>query len=311
MPFKLKIPKIKVGKRFLKILAYSAIFILSFFVFLVFTFPSELIKNKIIKEVEDSTKGEMQIEKLSLSPLGISLENLILIIPPKGSSEKALRLDAKSLSARLALSQLFKGRLGLSFSAETMGGKLAGVLGAGDEDYDISLEFEDILIEKLAAMAEISSLKLNGKAGGELSLYYAKEIKERKGELSLRLNETVLSLGTVMGFEVPDIRLGRIETLASLNGNLFTLKELTAESDEISLKVDATGNINFKRPKSTSYEAHIALEAKELFWQKNPKLVVLKDLPVTKPYLRNDRKSYGLKLTGNLSRAPAYTPWKK
>lgn len=303
--------KLKPSKKIIKALVYNGLFWLFFLIFLVLTFPNEIIKERVIQEVEKATGGKVQIENLYISPLSVTVENMLLIIPSSKPGEKGMKMRADLISISPSIMQLIRGRLGASVDAKLLGGEIAANVGIANDEYDVSMNFDDIALEKAIALAKLEDINLKGKASGSLILFYAKEMKERNGTLELALDKTVVSVGEIMGFAVPDINMGKINTTATLKANIFDLKELKADSDELALNIDATGNINYKRFKRTSYNAHVVLELKKKFWDKNPKLVLAKDLPMTKPYLRKDNKSYGIKLNGSFLRPPSYSPWKK
>lgn len=110
----------------LKIAALGGLFVASFVVFLLITFPYEVLKEYLAAELSQSTGYSIRIGELSSAlPLGVTAEK-VTIETPNGNASMTLR----SLKAYISVMSLLQGQV-----------RAGANIGAGAGDLDVALVF--------------------------------------------------------------------------------------------------------------------------------------------------------------------------
>ncbi len=232
--------------RYFKPVSYSLFFVIAFFIFLYITFPSEIIENKIVAEIERNTPYVAEVTGASLAGiLGLKIEKVKLIKSPSES----LEIDNLRLKPGL-LSLLFKNKK-LGYSAGVAGGSVDGVLRYNSEQKAVNsvrakLEGVDIDVLPFFMSRESNNkFTISGPVNGELSVGM-EGIPE--GEFNF----------VVDGMELSNLKLGQFTLPAlsglttNLNGHIggesTVIDQLKLSGNGINMEVTGTTPLLWKLP---------------------------------------------------------------
>ena len=114
--------------RFLKYIAYTALFAVSFLIFLYWVFPYDTLKERLISGVERQLGGNIEVNAGELEPYwltGVEVEKLEFNIrDEKGNAQTALTLD--KLRMRAAMFSLLIGNPRVSYLMRAGKGEIEG-----------------------------------------------------------------------------------------------------------------------------------------------------------------------------------------
>ena len=258
-------------KRWAKWLAFSLFSWLVFSLSLYLTFPSEAVRDRVVKAAEQQGL-KLRMESVGLSfPPGLSLRETYLILrePDPKAEKAAVAIHLPKATLRPSLLGLVTGKPSLSFDARIWGGTLSGKAGKSDEGASIQarLRGADLSQSMLGALGlqfegTIEELRLEA-AGSQL--------KDLEGELVLHGEGLVLNGGEVNHFSLPKVTLGTLEGKLTLGEGRAEIEEFSANGADITAMVE--GSIRFAdRLGLSTLQTKLRFKPSEDWWEQNEML---------------------------------------
>jgi len=235
--------------KLLKYIAYIALFVFSFLLFLYWTFPYNILKDRIISGIEGSLGGNMMVSVKELSPYwftGVSISGLKVKSAGGGPGAELVTFDEMQVRVSV-LSALF-GSPRVKFNLDTGKGEISGVVRRGEGEMDVDVDIDNLDFKSFKIITAKTGLKLSSKIDGDIKLKVDTQRPIRSiGSISLDLGD--LKIGAA------DIKLGEME---------LPLPELILSKrrgSEIKLEV-GKGTLQFKSFKLTGGDLELDLSGK-------------------------------------------------
>ena len=256
----------------IKFFSLIVLFVFSFLFFLYWMFPTEAVKERVIREVEKNLGPgfEIAIHSMDIGLItGAKLHQVQLSKQVDGEIRPLFKSDKVSLRVGL-LSTLF-GSYKFSFDILSGKGEISGSARQTQGAWDLSLDLDDVDLKDLAIVQETTGLNLQSHIDGTLKLNFnPKQPLRTTGDLVVQFNECSM--------EKSDLKLGSFGSVP------LPALVLAKGGSKFEAKVD---------------KGAITLDAFDL---KGGDLTV--DLQ-GKVYLANDLSRYRMNLQGNFSMSPA------
>lgn len=217
-----------------------------FLVFLVVTFPHEVLVRRAIEMVPPQAPVRIEFDGARFAWLrGIEIENVRI----SGPDVPAPYVEIARLWLRPSLGDLIKGDVNaVELEAEVYGGRGSGVLHNNAGVISGIIQVDDV---SLGRYTLLRSYLQEGTVGGRMSARLdfsanGNDLSVAHGSGELTLNNATLEGAKVQGFGIPDLHLDLTRLAVSLQRDQLEIKELTAKGKEIS--VDASGQISMRQP---------------------------------------------------------------
>lgn len=229
---------------------YSLLFGVSFFFFLYLMFPYEILKDRLILELERMLGSGTEVSLVGLTPhyfSGVRLKGLKVVYHEQNTPSPVLSIDRAEL--RISLLSALLGNPRLSFQVKAGAGELRGSGKQSDGMLNLDLELRDLDVGAFPILASRYGLKLGSRIDGAVELLYDQGNTMRssgKANLtfrSLALEESSLPMsGSSIDLPAVQIAKGRDSRIrASLGKGVITLEEFRFSGGDLSL--DLQGKI--------------------------------------------------------------------
>ena len=271
--------------------SYGVFFIVAFVIFLIITFPGDVIKQRIITEIQNSTPYKVEIKSADVSPLlNIDLKQVVL----HKSETQFLELD--SVTLKPSIFSVFSSSANIPFSAKLNGGEIDGSVKVDKQNngiQEIKVDIKDLRIDAIPNLISDegnSELVIHGRLNGNFFVVFS---PEPKGEFNFEVQDLELDNIMVKGMKLPSMA----NLTSNFNGNiedkLTNIKELSVKGDGIDLQINGTAPLIWEMSQGGILDLGYRIEITD------------KDLVKYKsflsPYLANNRDgSLGGKILGTL-----------
>jgi len=231
------------GRRTVLYLGYTAIL---FLVFLLLTFPHELLIRRMLSSV---SQGPVAVEFTDANFAwfhGYKISGMR--IGSAGADGQAPYLECSQLWVRPALSALVRGNpYDLLLYADLYGGTAHGELLMNNGSVNGSMQWNDL---NLGRYRTLTALFDEGQLAGRVSGYFNFESHGAKLEAgqatgALTLEGGALTGVKVSGFPVPDLHLRQTRLKFAVRGGRLELQEFQATGD---VDVEGYGNVTLREP---------------------------------------------------------------
>lgn len=235
----------------LKYAGYFCLFVFSFFVFLYWTFPYDVLKDRLVTAATQQLGGDYDVKVGDLSPsffTGALLKNVKIL---KHEGDKVSTVwGASKVKIRASLSSILFGKTNISFDVKNQKSEVEGSFKTTDDGFSFDGEFEDFNIGDFGIFTGEDSAKLVSAINGSLRLNINKrQIIQSSGMADLKLSNISLKagelkLGEGVSFNIPELILskGSGSTLKfELTKGAIRIKEIKLEEGD--LKLDLTGDV--------------------------------------------------------------------
>jgi|GEM_PF-1110154 len=259
-------------KRWARWLAYAAFSWAVFSVSLYLTFPSDLVKERIVQMAQSRAGIRLRVESVGLAfPPGLTLRDAYLVLrePDPEAQKGAVAIHLSRLTVRPSLLGLLTGKPGLSFDARLWDGTLHGKAGKSDEGSHLELRARglDLSQSVLAALG----LQASGKVE-ELRVEAAgPSLREMSGELTIKGTDLVLEGGSVDEFELPRVALGSLEGKIAIGEGRAEIETLQAEGADVTASLEGSIRLADRLSQAT-LQTKLRFKASEEFWKRNEML---------------------------------------
>ncbi|MDF1562204.1 MAG: type II secretion system protein GspN [Deltaproteobacteria bacterium] len=299
-----------VGRWLKKTLGYGLVFLLAFGVTLYYSFPYEVIGDRVLASAEEAIGARVEVD--SLAPYwitGLSAESVTLTFPATKPGKEDFVLTLEQVRVRLK-------PLASLFGSPTAAVAIALGEGKGAIEGDVSLLDENRINAVLAiqslALGELGSvwdkvgLGFAGNVSGELDLVLPQNLPTAlDGGGRLEIAGAQFGGGMIKGFTVPGMDLGTFElNVTAEKGKLDFVPPL--EIDGKDLAAEIAGSIELRPLLATSRgDLQLRFKPTDAFWKANATLAGLAKAMLEGAKDKDDYYAYDL--SGPLGR-PNFAP---
>jgi type II secretion system protein N len=275
--------------RRMKPLSYVIFFLAAFIVFLFITFPGDLIKKRIVAELESSTPYKVEIEKASVSPLlSIRLDGVKLY----KTKDRFLVID--TLSIRPSVFAFITGSRKFPFKAELLNGEVEGSVSmAGSRAKEIEATVKHVTIDSLPSLLLSDGGKLFSLGGVMDGSMHIVLQPEPKGEFQFEIDRLDMKDIKVKGMSLPSFTGLKSVVKGNIEGKRTNILALNVTGKDINLEITGTTPLFWEIPKGGLIDLGYRLEMKGAQMAKYKALLT--------PYLATQRDgSLGGKILGTI-----------
>ncbi len=298
-------------KRYQKYLIFSTLFWLAVYAGLIFSFPSELVKGKILAQLNQSQDYGFSINSLKITMrLGVKCEGVKLLFKNSGTSDEtrlSLFLDELYVSVRFW--PLLFGEVKLFVSSELYGGEIEVDYLLHKEKPSFSAHITSIQLEKAQFLKQWTVVPLHGIVDGEISLNLdPKSVRNTSGNVQLQITQASTAGAEIFGFTLPPLSLGDINWKIPLQEGKIAFDKLSVKSKDLEMLLD--GNVQMREKFVTwTTRSNVQFKFSDEFLKKNGKIQAAIDLAGMRE-ARNEQGFYEYMIQGRLA-SPRFHPGRK
>jgi len=222
-------------------LSYIAFFVAAFFVFLFMTFPGDIVKQRIISEIQNSTPYKVDIQSAEVSALlNVNLKGVKIY----KSQNQFLELD--SLTIKPSLFSVFSDSTKVPFNAKLHGGEIEGTVRLSKQNngiQEVQATIKQVKVDSIPALLSQDGeggILINGVIDGEL---YVQFDPTPKGEFSFEVEELNIDNLKVKGMKLPSLSNLKSRFNGNIEDNLTNIKELSMKGNGIDIQITGTAPI--------------------------------------------------------------------
>lgn len=203
--------------RILKLIVYLILFVGSFFLFLYWMFPYEILKDRVSSAIEEPFGRQIEVSIGEIEPYyftGLVIKNMKLTSRVDGEVRPLAEFD--KVRARASVFSLLFGNASFSFLIRAGKGEIGGSVRQTDVGFDIDVDLDDFDVATIKWLESQLGLKLSGKVGGNVTLKIDRSRPVRtSGKIDLGLDDFKLGAsqmaiaGTTMPIPEMTITKGR------------------------------------------------------------------------------------------------------
>lgn len=260
--------------RILRYMGYFFLFVISFVVFLYWSLPYDILKDRVVESMEEQAGGKYQISVKKFAPYWVTgIELIDLSVLSAGDAGGSEILKIKEARGRASIISLLLRKPNVSFSVDMGKSDLSGDVSLDDEGMDLNVDFDNLDLKDLKVVTDKIGLNLSSKIDGDVRLKVDRQRPIRsEGSIaidldSIKIEESKLKHGE-MEFDVPAL------TLTQSSGSQIKL-EMSKGTLQVSafkltggdLEIDLTGKVflsnnydNYRFNLSGSFKVSEALE---------------------------------------------------
>lgn len=275
--------------RHIKPFSYVVFFLAAFIVFIFITFPGELIKKRVIAEIESSTPYKVDIDEASVSPLlSIKLSGVKLY----KTKDRFLNVD--SLSIRPSVFALILGTKKFPFKAKLLNGEVVGSVSiAGSRTREIEATVKHVTIDSIPALLSSDDAKLFSLGGVMDGSMHIKLEPQAKGEFQFEIDRLYMKDIKVKGLSLPSFTDLKSVVKGNIDGKRTNILAFNVTGKDIDLEISGTTPLFWEIPKGGLIDLGYRLEMKGAQMAKYKGLLA--------PYLATQRDgSLGGKILGTI-----------
>lgn len=289
-------------RKVLKILGYVGFSLLSLLMSFYFTFPSQVLGQRIALQVSKATHGQWSVTFKDISLYwftGIEAEGVHLT--KQNPAGAPLEVDLDSLRARLQLLPLiFLAKPTIAADIQMGEGNLAArVQRLSNGDLNIGLEIEDWNVASPPMLSKMAGLPIAGVITGNADVKWMNDPTKSTGQAKFTFKKTAMGPGQVAGFTLPSIEFGDIDLALELKEGQMRVSSFKQQNAQLQARISGMTTV---RPQfgNSSLEACVLLKADPELLNKNPNLRTAAELAEIR--LKKDGDGFlQMPLTGTIS----------
>ena len=216
-----------------------------FLVFLLVTFPHDLLIRRALSGVNQGTVN-VEFSGAGLAPSGYELTGLR--VTARNAPEQPPLLECSHLFIRPALSELIRGNpYAVAVSADLYGGNAQGLVSLKGDSLTGSLEWRDISLGRYRTLtAFLDEGQLGGRMSGQMS-FEARGPNYAAGQSTgdVTLDGLSLTAAKVEGYTVPDAKLSQTKMKFKVTSGRFEIQDFNASGD---VGIQGSGTIMLRDP---------------------------------------------------------------
>jgi type II secretion system protein N len=275
--------------------------VLAFFLFLVLTFPYDVLARRI--EMEAKRAGaEISIGSAGVGGLAAvrARDVRVRIAPASGEVWPELRFDRAVVSPDLIA--LLLRRTSFGFSVEGYGGTASGHVALSNDPRQpgvssFRIDASDLDLSALP-LRDLAGVLAAGKLRLKADLPALLPVDTARGSISLALEGAAVTGGSVAGFSLPRTALGRVDGAVAVEKGMARIDKTQARGGDVEADVD--GNVNLRPLLSLSQaDLHVRFRPSDSWLNENG---MIKGMIGLIQNARQGDGSYVFTLNGPLSR---------
>jgi type II secretion system protein N len=233
-----------------ELLLYGGYTLLAFVVFLLLTFPHELVVQRLLARAETGPV-DVDVRGIHLGwTLAYTIDELRLLA--RGDDRAVPLLSAAHVRVAPSLISLFRGHpYPVAVSGDLYGGTLSGTVDLRPAAFAIDARLAGVDVGRYAGLRLFMEGTLRGRIDGELALQgNAEKPATTTGQISLRAGDLALEGGKIRGITVPDLHFPEVRLAGDVKRGRLELGDVVANGSEISARGD--GNVVLQHPLAAS-----------------------------------------------------------
>ncbi len=289
--------------RLVKFIAYLALFVVSFLLFLYWMFPYSALRDRVLGAIEQQLGSGVSVTAETLEPYWFSgVEVSGLEVEGMNEGRAVTLLKCRRLRARAGLVSLLVGSPRISFLVEIGKGEISGTARRTEEELDLDLELDNVDLGTIQLIQERTGLKLSSRIGGVVRLMIDRQRPLRStGKIDLDLRDIVLKPSMVklgeMEMEMPELALskGRESRIRlEVDRGAIAVESIVLKGGD--LGIDLKGKV-FLSTRVDNYRFNVSgsFSASEKLGQALPFLFIIEKQ-------KREDGSYPISITGRLAR---------
>lgn len=289
--------------RLLRYISYLALFAALFVIFLYWVFPYDVLKDRILSDVERQLGGGLQVSAKSLEPhwfSGVDVEGLVIEGPGERGMVKLVKF--RRVRARAALVPLIFGSVRAKFRIDIGKGEISGSAKVGEDTIAVKVEVDDLNFSDFAFIKERTGLNIVSRIDGNIDLAINRPQPVRStGKMklvfeNLRIAQSQLNLGD-LALEIPDLLFAKgkdSQIKVSLGKGTATFEDFAFKGGDLGL--DLKGKV-FLSSRVENYRLNLrgTFSVSQKFGEALPFLFIVDSQ-------REEDGSYPIAVTGRLTR---------
>ncbi|MBU1240727.1 type II secretion system protein GspN [Myxococcota bacterium] len=307
-------------ERLIRWVIYSVVGAVTFFVSLNLFMNWDLVKEKIVRELERMTGYDVSIADVSFGFSGIEMKEVVMVSRPEKDGEKPSRFVISSLAINASPLSLMKSDKDIGFSMNTLGGSISGRFSKDADKKKFKLQMDDIQIAKIPFLKNAISMPVKGKISMDGYVELDRHgWRKSNGEFNFGFHRMVVGDGKTKvkakflmppknkgqakfqedGFPLPPLSLGeKFAWTVTLKNGKAELKDFVTKSKDGEMEL--VGHIKFRDPiKLSMAEMYIKFKFSDEAKKKHDSLEVF-ELSLQRRGKRADG-SFGMSISGQLA----------
>jgi len=219
-------------------LSYISFFVVAFFVFLIMTFPGDVVKQRIVSEIQNSTPYKVDINNADVSALlNINLSGVKIF----KSQDQFLELD--HLTIKPSLFSVFSDSTNIPFNAKLQGGEIKGAVRLNKQKnalHELKATIKNVKVDSIPDLLSEqgkAEILINGTLEGELYVLFD---PVPKGEFSFLVEGLSIENLKVKGMKLPSLSNLTSRFNGGIEEEVTNIKELSIKGDGIDLQITGT-----------------------------------------------------------------------
>lgn len=233
--------------RGLKIISYVVVAFVSFIVFLYFTFPFDVLKDRILADVEKGLKDKYEITVVSVSPrliAGVTLKNVK--VSKRDDAGLVPVWEADKVGLKISLLSLAFGNLKVKFDIKSGGGEITGRVEKEKNVIRVLMKLDDFDVDKITYLSSQYGLHLKSKINADIDLNFdPAQIIRSVGTFKMELNSieilaSKVKAGAMGEVDLPAMTIGAggSQIAAELNKGAIKISSFKLEKGDLNLDID-------------------------------------------------------------------------
>ena len=234
---------------FLKVIIFGFLFIFAFIFFLYWTFPYDVLKDRLITSAETQLGSEYDVMVGSFSPsffTGAVLKQ-VKIVKRDGENVSTV-WEAQKVKVRASIASILFGKTNVSFSFKNQKSSASGSLKYTDDGFVLDADFSNLNLGDFGFLSPSGTSKLISSIDGDVKLNInSKQLVQSTGVANLSLDDMhfsdgELKLGEGIDFTVPELAFSKGGKISlELSKGAIKVKEFkTGDAD---FKLDVSGDV--------------------------------------------------------------------
>lgn len=249
----------------IKIISYTALFIFSLLLFIYWTFPYDVLKDRFETIAENQLGPGYEFSISELSPsffTGVQLKDVK--ISSFGEEGAVPIFEAARVTLRTSLAALLFGKTNLSIKLKNKNSVIKGVVKKAEDGYNVALNLNNFNFSDITALSNMYGLKLASAIDGSIKVVWnERELVRTNGTINLDLNDWVikaskLKLAKDAELDLPEAVLSKSRNSKleiTINKGALRVKRLQLADGDLTLNL--TGDI-FMSPQVRNYRMNLS-----------------------------------------------------
>ncbi len=248
-------------KRMFKVVGYPAFASLCFTIGLLWTFPTERVKARIVDEASKRQQLDISIGELGLAfPMGIEAHDVVIADKPDASGKnQLLPMEIKYLEASLSPIAGLSGEIVGDARMEIYGGVIDSHFKIDDQKkrYIVKLNAKGLRFDANPAIkTHLPDLPIKGRIDLDYDLDLdLKDTKRSKGKGEFKMFGVTLGPGkmevpvpgmSTMNLDLPEVNLGKLISAIEIKDD--TVEFTRWDHEKTDIETDATGSVRLRTP---------------------------------------------------------------